>query len=174
MQIFLDDMSWNYSHILTVVIFNTNNMQKSLTAACFTSACCDLYITPAMFHYSAVKPVDALLTQTYTFVIVHGHSHTLSLVRQDRYLSVHLHLISDDMSNAKWEIWISFLCRQSLIHWQKAQMREDDYCDLDLSRSTTSGFYVVLWTGGYTICVLMDWTVERWTFTQSCIHISWV
>lgn len=34
-------------------------------------------------------------------------------------LSAHLLLISDNMSNAKREIWISFLCRQSLIHWQK-------------------------------------------------------
>lgn len=29
------------------------------------------------------------------------------------------------MSDAKWEIWISFLSRQSLIHWQKAQMWEE-------------------------------------------------
>lgn len=46
-------------------------------------------------------------------------------------LSAHLLLISDDMSNAKWEIWISFVCRQSLIHWQKAQMWEDSFCNLD-------------------------------------------
>lgn len=70
----------------------------------------------------------------------HTHTHTVSA-----NLSAHLLLISDDMNDAKWEIWISFLCRQSLIHWQKAQMWEDDFCDLDLSRFTPSGSHVVLW-----------------------------
>lgn len=65
-----------------------------------------------------------------------------------RNLSAHLLLISDDMSDAKWEIWISFLCRQSLIHWQKAQMWEDDFSNLDPSRSTRSGSHVVLRTRG--------------------------
>lgn len=53
-------------------------------------------------------------------------------------LSAHLLLISDDMSDAKWEIWISFLGRQSLIHWQTAQMWEDGFSpslDPELVRS---------------------------------------
>lgn len=74
---------------------------------------------------------------------MNAHSESYKLAAK-RNLSVHLLLISDDMSNAKWEIWISFLHRQSLIHWQKAQMWEDDFCNLDLSLSTPSGVRDVL------------------------------
>ncbi len=85
----------------------------------------------------------------HTFMCAHTQSFTHTrTVGAEHSLSAHLLLISDDMSYAKWEIWISFLCRQSLIHWQKAQMWEDDFCDLDLRRSTPSGSHVVLRTGG--------------------------
>lgn len=74
---------------------------------------------------------DTLLTEC---VCVHSkpQKHTVGAKRN---LSSHLLLISNDMSEAKWEIWISFLRRQSFIHGQKPQMWEDDVSRLDPSRS---------------------------------------
>lgn len=67
-----------------------------------------------------------------------------------RNLSSHLLLISNDMSEAKWEIWISFLCRQSFIHWQKPQTWEDDFSNLDPSWSAPGDHVDVGGGGGCT------------------------
>lgn len=77
--------------------------------------------------------------------LYHTCTHTRARAQREQ-ISTHLLLISDDMSDAKWEIWISFLRRQSLIHWQKAQMWEDDFSDLDPSGSALSGTHVILRT----------------------------
>lgn len=118
------------------------------------SACSDLYIN----HVFNSSHVPQLYTHTHMHTFMRANSQPLThTVGAKLNLSAHLLLISDDMSDAKWEIWISFLCRQSLIHWQKAQMWEDDFSNLDPSRSTRSGSHVLLRTrGGCTVCVWMD------------------
>lgn len=84
-----------------------------------------------------------LTSKLYTLVHAHSLPYTVSAKHN---LSAHLLPISNNMSNAKWEIWISFLCRQSLIHWQRAQMWEDEFFffTLDLSLSSPSGCHAGL------------------------------
>lgn len=82
-----------------------------------------------------------LTSKLYTLEHAHSLPYTVSAKHN---LSAHLLPISNNMSNAKWEIWISFLCRQSLIHWQRAQMWEDDFF-FHLGLKPVQSFWMSRW-----------------------------